>query len=230
MKYLTPRVALMALAPVAFAGSITVSYSGHIVQSDIPLINLGDRFTGSFTYTRPSPGVQFPGLNAFAYGLSGRSDGLILDVNGFTFAAGSTPINNYFSLQMAVVDGELPANRDLVKVQADRLAFVGTNYPLGDLTWIDSRARLAGNPGFLQSSDLPSPFNSSGILFGNTDEWTSITLLFTQPGSPNPLTLLGFIEAVSATNETPEPRAFVLFGLGLALMFAARSHVRSWLQ
>ena len=223
-------LALVALASTQYAlgGSITVSFSGVIVHATIPIIAVGDPFTGSFTYTIPSPGI-LPAGGGISYSLSQLGNGLDVKVDGYTFSASAGA-----GLTMYVLNGPsvVSASKDYLDVAANSSAgaVLSTDYPLGPMTFLQSSAQFFGNLNFLQSNALPSPFDTTDVLFGNSGgDLTAVGLAFDQSGSA--LDFIGYINAAQASSETPEPRVFLLCCVGLALILAElklnrRKHLR----
>lgn len=206
------RVRLHRSRPLHVCRQYHGSFSGNIVQSDISIISPGDRFNGSFTYTIPSSQLFFPNDNLYI--LNQFSDSLSIKVHGYTFSAGPGS-----GLLMAVRDAPSVASltKDQILVYGNSYrgeSVLTTDYPTGNLTCSEISAQIYGDPTFLQSSALPSPFNANAILFGeNGRDLTAIAVVLTN-GTSYPNSFIGFITAADA-NDTPEPRTVILCFAGL---------------
>jgi len=210
---------MLALAQTAFAGSITVSYSGSIYYSSIPNISVADTFSGYFTYSLPSPVLSDGSPTEITYSMDQPNNALYFSVGGYWFAAGPS-VNLGLTAWSDYPAGTATDNfLSVVQNIGSSGSDFSTNYASAfTIDQID--AQLFGSPGFLQSNVPPDPFNASDIILGPNGGYFSAAGIDLQQGGST-FAAFGLIDNIQAT-ETPEPASIPLCGIGLALIVLKR--------
>lgn len=218
MKARTIAVCLTALvcAKMAVAGSITVSYSGFISSATLPGISVGDPFSGYFTYSVPNaplsnnPSMEF-------YQMDQPGNGIYFTVDGYWFSAAAAPL-----LEMMVEpnfsNGSQAIDYLNIEQGPNPQGVFSTNYP-GSFTFGPNDVEICGPPGYLPSTAIPDPFNTSDVIFDQG--FCSVAWAAINEGGKF-YQAVGTINRIQATTPTPEPVAPGLVGLGLTLIVVKR--------
>lgn len=214
LKPLLSCSVLLALAQMAFAENITVSYSGTISYSEIPNVSVGDPFSGYFTYSVPSA-ILSDSPTLIEYSMNQPGDGLYFTVDGYWFSVApntNLALTAWYSYPTgAGTDNFLSALETIASPGAQ----FSTNYS-NAYSFIQSGAQFLGN-GLLQPSNaLPYPFNPSDVILGYNGGYFTSAGVDVQEGS-SVFGAFGLIDQIQVT-ETPEPGPLPLCGIGLALI------------
>jgi hypothetical protein len=215
----------LTLTPLAYAGNITVSYSGTMWYSQLPGISVGDPFSGYMTYSVPSP-VYASGSEVTEYSIDQPGDGLYFTADNYWFSAG--PSDLLVMSEYPILPSDPSLSLVVIGQNIDGAgADFTTNYPAA-YTFTQTEAEFVGNPSFVTSFALPNPFNTSDLILGevlSNDFYYTEVGIFVQEGSST-FAADGIIDSIEVTSETPEPSGFLLFGFGLAMIFV-RTRARS---
>jgi hypothetical protein len=182
----------------AMADQINVQFSGIINLSNAPGVEVGESFSGGFSYsTNDLFDTSVDGL--YEYSMVSPEDSLFVSVgglevslapplNGMTIDLGQGPVfidpnpdQDYFSIQTS-------------STSASRISI-----------------QLLGDLAFLSSSALPDPFNAGDVTLGPESLPSSVSIFFGSSSAS------GNITEISAV---PEPRGMAWVGLALITLAA----------
>ena len=208
----------LALTPFAWAGTITVTFTGTIGITQVPGISAGDAFTGEFVYTTPSPVAINVNPNEVIYYMNQPGDEILVNVDNYWFlsqasnAMSLTTDHNFFGgstfQDLMEVVGTLDGGEGLLS----------TNYPTTSSFIFDQiGASIVGNTNLLNNStNPPDPFNEADVRLGPVDASLTEISIYMEDSSSNLFVFTGVINGV----DTPEPAAALMLGMAIAPLCA----------
>lgn len=213
MKLSLLITAFFELGSFCFANTITVDFSGTISTSSLAGVAVGDPFTGSMTYETTGT-VLGSGPGSINYGFYQPQDGVVINVDGFTFAGSSY-------LNMNIVDPPYTTipdhTADSLQGSSDGVSgSLFTNYPGLRLDF--DLASFSVNPLLVPSNAIPNPFNLADVYLPGTTADPAQVYAQLDNGSSD-FTILGNITAASVA---PEPSTLLFAGAALAFLFRRR--------
>jgi hypothetical protein len=204
---INPALAALFIVYPIFADSISVNFSGTIASSSLPGVGAGDPFSGSFTYETTGT-ILGSGSASINYGFFLTQDGVVINVDGFSFGGVSY-------LNMNITDPPftpvLDQNVDYLQVSSDGVfGSLNTNY--SGVTLDSVLAQFGVDPILVPSNAIPNPFNLANVVIPGSSSDPAQVGVHLDNGSMD-FFLLGNIASVEVV---PEPATFGLVGMVLS--------------